>query len=198
MLNSAAQAPCQLSAESPIVTVCRPVSFTASRAPLHLAAGATDADTITAMQAYVDNQLAFQTSGSSIDTQLPLSLGAHYIVTKAWDAAGHNFWSPRQVTIFSGPSGEICPTAPLSLNICSPSENSTTSTFLHLFAAAESDRSITAMQVYIDNNLIYNDTSQSTYVDTAFTVSPGAHFIVVKAWDASGRAFSDSRMITAQ
>lgn len=57
---------------------------------------------------------------------------------------------------------------------------------------------ITAVQVYIDSKLIYNDTSGSTYVDTTFTVTRGAHSVVVKAFDANGKVFSESRDISAQ
>jgi len=35
-------------------------------------------------------------------------------------------------------------------------------------------------------------------VDTAFTVAKGSHSVVVKAWDADGSVFSQSRNITAQ
>jgi hypothetical protein len=198
VLNSTTQAPCRLSTESPAVTVCQPGNFTYSRSPVQLIAGATDATHITAMQAYVDGKLSYQTSGAMLHAPLALSLGSHYIVTKAWDAAGKSFWSPRQIAVFSGPSGETCSSSPLSLNICSPADNATTSNSVHLFAAAQSDAIVTAVQVYLDNNLIYNDKSESTYVDTAFTVSPGSHFFVVKVWDANGRVFQGSRMVTAQ
>jgi hypothetical protein len=69
---------------------------------------------------------------------------------------------------------------------------------LHVFANSESDAQITTVQVYIDNKVIYNDTSGATYLDTAFTVAKGSHFIVVKAWDANGKNYSESRNVTAQ
>jgi hypothetical protein len=67
-----------------------------------------------------------------------------------------------------------------------------------VFANADSVAQITAVQVYIDGKLIYNDTTGATYVDTAFTVAKGSHSVVVKAWDADGSVFSQSRNITAQ
>jgi hypothetical protein len=67
-----------------------------------------------------------------------------------------------------------------------------------VFANADSVAQITAVQVYIDGKLIYNDTTGATYVDTAFTVATGSHTVVVKAWDADGSLFSQSRNITAQ
>jgi hypothetical protein len=79
-----------------------------------------------------------------------------------------------------------------------PTQNETTSTSLHVFANSESDAQITTVQVYIDNKVIYNDTSGATYLDTAFTVAKGSHFIVGKAWDANGKNYSESRNVTAQ
>jgi hypothetical protein len=102
------------------------------------------------------------------------------------------------VTIYTGSPGETCPTPALSLTICLPTQNQTTTTSVHVFANSDSDWPITAVQVYIDNNLVFNDTSSSTYVDAAFTVSKGQHNIVVQTFDAAGRIFSGSRTINAQ
>ena len=85
------------------------------------------------------------------------------------------------------------------MNICLPTPNETTSTSLHVFAnAASNGAQMTSVQVYIDSKLIYNDTSGATYVDTALSVASGAHAVVVKAWDANGNSYSESRNITAQ
>jgi hypothetical protein len=69
---------------------------------------------------------------------------------------------------------------------------------LHVFANAYSAAQITALQVYIDGKLIYDDTTGATYVDTALTVTTGLHLIVMKAWDADGNAYTQSRNVTAQ
>jgi hypothetical protein len=69
---------------------------------------------------------------------------------------------------------------------------------LHVFANSYSAALITSVQVYIDNALIYNDNSGATYVDMAFTVAKGPHTVVVKAWDAQGNLYSQTRNVTAQ
>src|SRR4029077_1625040 len=128
-----------------------------------------------------------------------MALGPHFVVTKAFDKSGANFQSDRHITIYKGTPGETCPTSTSSLTICSPTQNETTTTSLHVFANSDSaDAQITAVQVYIDNNLIYNDTTGATYVDAAFAVTKGAHNVVVKAFDANGKNFSESRSINAQ
>jgi len=56
----------------------------------------------------------------------------------------------------------------------------------------------TAVQVYIDNSLVYDNTSQTTYVNQNFSVAKGSHTIVVKAFDANGKIYSQTITINAQ
>jgi hypothetical protein len=198
-LNATPRAACTPSTVSPSVTVCEPQDLIYSRSPVHWIADSRDTSApVTAMQIYVDNKLMVNSPSASLNETLTLPKGPHFIVTKAWDNSGANFHSDRDITIYSGTPGETCPTAPSSINVCLPTQNETTSTFLHVFANSESDAQITAIQVYVDSKLIYNDTSGATYVDTAFTVTKGSHSVVVKAWDAVGHNYFESRNVTAQ
>jgi hypothetical protein len=199
LLNATARAACTPKTTSPSVTVCEPQDVTYENSPVKWIAESRDTSHfVTAMQIYVDHKLVVDSPSSSINKNLNLLNGPHFVVTKAWDSAGANFQSDRRITIYSGKPGETCPTSDSSLNVCLPTQNETTSTSLHVFANSESPAQITAVQVYIDGRLVHNDTSGATYVDTAFTVSKGTHSVVVKAWDANGNAFRQARMITAQ
>ena len=199
-LNATPRATCTPSTVSPSVTVSEPQDLIYSNSPMRWIADSRDTShQVTAMQIYVDNKLVKNSESASLNEELSLARGPHVVVTKAWDNSGANFQSDRYITIHSGTPGETCRAATDSLNLCLPTQNETTSTSLHAFANADSaDVSITAVHVYIDNKLIYNDTSGATYVDTAFTVSKGAHFVVVKAFDANGKSYSEARNITAQ
>jgi hypothetical protein len=198
-LNATPRAACTPRAISPSVTVCEPQDVTYENSPVKWIADSRDTShTVTAMQIYVDHKLVVDSPSSSINENISLVTGPHFVVTKAWDSSGANFQSDRRITIYSGKPGETCPTSDSSLNVCFPTQNETTSTSLHVFANSESPAQITAVQVYIDGRLIYNDTSGATYVDTAFTVSKGTHSVVVKAWDANGNALRQARTIMAQ
>jgi hypothetical protein len=198
-LNATPRAACTPRAISPSVTVCEPQDVTYENSPVKWIADSRDTShTVTAMQIYVDHKLVVDSPSSSINENISLVTGPHFVVTKAWDSSGANFQSDRRITIYSGKPGETCPTSDSSLNVCLPTQNETTSTSLHVFANSESPAQITAVQVYIDGRLIYNDTSGATYVDTAFTVSKGTHSVVVKAWDANGNALRQARTIMAQ
>jgi hypothetical protein len=198
-LNATPRAACTPSTVSPSVTVCEPQDLIYSNSPVHWIADSRDtAHSVTGMQIYVDHKLVVNSPSSSLNESLTLAKGPHFVSTKAWDSSGANFQSDRNITVYSGARGETCPAAESSLNLCLPTQNETTSTSLHVFANSDSAAQITAVQVYIDSRLIYNDTSGSTYVDTAFTVTPGTHAITVKAFDADGNSFSEARNITAQ
>jgi hypothetical protein len=198
-LNATPRAACTPSTVSPSVTVCQPQNLAYVNSPVHWIADSRDTThPVNAMQIYVDGQLVVNSPSSSLNEYLNLSKGPHSVVTKAWDTSGANFRSNRSITVYSGTPGETCPAADNSINLCLPTQNEVTSTSLHVFANSYSVAQITAVQVYIDGKLIYNDTSGATYVDTAFTVAKGQHSVVVKAWDANGTAFAQSRNVTAQ
>ena len=199
-LNATPRAACTPSTESPSVTVCQPQDLAYLTSPVDWIADSYDTGhPVTGMQVYVDNKLVVNSPSSSVNDSLTLSKGPHYVVTKAWDDSGASFISERNITVYAGTHGEVCPAATGTMNICLPTPNETTSTSLHVFAnAASNGAQMTSVQVYIDSKLIYNDTSGATYVDTALSVASGAHAVVVKAWDANGNSYSESRNITAQ
>jgi hypothetical protein len=199
-LNATPRATCTPSTVSPSVTVCEPQNLTYLNSPVQWIADSRDTShPVTAMQMYVDNKLVVNSPSSSLNEPLSLTKGPHFVVTKAWDKSGASFRSNRNVTIYSGTPGETCPAEPESINVCLPTQNQITTTSLHVFANADSVvNQMTAVQVYIDGQLIYNDTTGATYVDTAFTVAKGSHLVVVKAWDANGNAYAESRNIAAQ
>jgi hypothetical protein len=80
------------------------------------------------------------------------------------------------------------------VNICLPAQNATLSSPVQIFANSYSPRPLTAIQVYIDNQLEFNDAT-ATEVNKLFSMGPGTHFIVVKAFDATGNSVSESRTI---
>lgn len=197
LLNAVPRAPCAISTLSPSVTVCMPSDNTFANSPVHIVANATDtAHPVTALQIYADNKLVFKVNGKHLDTKLSLAAGAHFLVVKAFDTSGASFRSNRAITVYSGMPGATCSTGPNSLTICLPPQNAMLHSPVRVFAAGYSDNPSTAVQVYLDGKLSYNDTSGSDYVDHSFTLGIGSHHIVVKLWDATGAVFTQSRSIT--
>ena len=198
MLNALPQANCNHTVEVRSVTICKPLDETYTNSPVHVVAQATDDTEVIATQVYVDNAFVSQLPGPAFDQQLPLPLGDHFLVVSARDTDLRTYLAGTHVTVYSGTPGETCPAAQNSANICLPAAGAMGGTSVHVLAAAQASRTITAMQVYVDGQLMYNDTSLSTYVDTSLTVVPGQHQILVKAWDDSGGTYTSAHDFTAQ
>ena len=197
LLNATPRADCQLNLADQSVTVCQPQNDTFSNSPLHIVAQGNSSNGMAAMQVYIDNVLQGDFQSSSIDALFDLANGDHFVVVKGWDNTGANFRSDRHVSIFTGSAGQTCATSSdaLSINVCLPNQNDTLSSPVQILANSYSPNQITAIQVYIDDNLVFDDPT-STAVNNTFDMAPGTHFIVVKAWDAFGNQISDSRTIT--
>jgi len=198
LLNATPRAVCQKNVVIPAMTVCQPQEATFSNSPLHIVAEGDSNNPVTAINVYIDDALQGSFSGSSIDQFFSLPNGDHFVVVKGWDSTGVSFRSDRNVTMFSEAAGETCAapfTTVLSVHACLPAQNATLHSPVQIFANSYSPRPITAIQVYIDNSLVFNDQT-ATEVNKLFDMGPGMHFIVVKAWDGNGNQISDSRTIT--
>ncbi len=196
LLNATTRAACQKNLSDPSMTVCQPQEATFSNSPLHIIAKGNSSKTVTDINVYIDNVLKGQFAASSIDKTFTVANGSHFVVVKGFDSTGASFRSDRHVTIFTGAPGETCPVSPvLSVHICLPAQNATLHSPVQIFANAYSPRPITSIQVYIDNQLVFNDLTAGE-VNKLFTMGLGSHFIVVKAFDANGNDFNDSRTIT--
>jgi acid phosphatase len=77
---------------------------------------------------------------------------------------------------------------PQQLVIASPANGTTISGQMQVTASAQSPVGVAAMQIYIDHNLTY--TVNGANINTTQSLTPGAHLVVVKAWDNSGNPFS--------
>ncbi len=73
-----------------------------------------------------------------------------------------------------------------SVNVSKPTNNSTVTSPAQFIASATPNHGspITAIQVYSDNNLIYQHNSSS--INTTLALAAGHHNIVIQAWDSVG------------
>jgi len=197
LLNATPRAACQPRTADQSVTVCQPQDSTASNSPLHIIAQGNSSNGIAAMQVYVDDVLQQDFSTSSFDAFFNLPLGDHFLVVKGWDSTGASFRSDRHVNIFNGTPGQTCatPSSALSVTVCLPAQNASLSSPVQVLANSWAPDSIAAIQVYIDDNLVFDDPT-ATWLNQNFDLAPGSHNIVVKAWDANGTPISDSRTVT--
>lgn len=71
------------------VSVSSPTSGATVNSPFKVTATATSSSSVTAMAVYVDNNLAYKVSGSSVNTSISTSTGSHYLVVQSWDSSGN-------------------------------------------------------------------------------------------------------------
>jgi len=167
--------------------------------PVPIVSHATSSTAVTVSQIYLDFKLVYQVSGGSVNTSLALTPGDHRLEVKSW-TNGTPFQNDFRVTAFSGAGVTPPPctdSVNFTVNVCSPAANATVNSPVKVVAAAKSTVKITAMQIYLDNKLISNTPNTAT-ISTDVPMAKGAHTLVVKAWDSSGKSFFTTRKITVQ
>lgn len=134
------------------------------------------------MRIYVDNNDAYTVSSNKIDTYLSLSAAKHYIVIVAWDSTGASIVSSGMTINVTGTSSTSSGQGVL---LYSPTDASSWSSAVHFVATASSSAPVTAVRVYSDGNDVY--TTNTSSMDTYVNLAPGQHYIVVQAWDSTGK-----------
>lgn len=178
--------PCALNPQSPSVTVCTPSPNSLVQSPVHVVAGSTDSNGVTAMQVYVDNKLVSSFKSTTVDTFLNLAVGHHLITVQGWDTTGHSF--KTNVPVEMQPPCALS-SANQSVTICSLASGSIVSQPFHVVAAATDIYPVKSMTLFIDgkgHGGISNSAILDLYVSS---VALGTHSIAVQAQDSTGALF---------
>lgn len=89
------------------------------------------------------------------------------------------------------PAGATVP----SVNVCSPTNNSTVGTEVVVSATARSNHPISAMKIYDNGVSVY--TFHDSSIDISLVLTVGVHKLNVKAWDTTGAVFGTTVTVTA-
>lgn len=199
VLNTTPPAPCQLRTTDHTVTLCHPSDGAVLSSPVQIVAHATSSTPVQASQIYVDNKLVFQTPGRTLDHSLSLAPGTHKLEVKSW-SEGKDFRNDFSVTTIGTPPAAVPPckeSTTFAVNICSPGQGANVNSPVPVIAAAKSTAHITTMQIYVDGALAFHSPGASL-IETDVPMASGTHRLTVKAWDSTGRNFSNSRSISVQ
>jgi hypothetical protein len=196
-LNTTPPSACKVSTVNHTVTVCHPSDGAVGLSPAHIVSHFTSSTPPSVSQIYLDNKLVFQVAGGSIDKNLALAPGEHRLEVKSWTKGQpfHNdffFSTPRSIPATVPPCSE---STNFVVNICSPGQNAAVDAPVHVVATAKSTAPITTMQIYVDFKEVFH-APNATLIETDVPMASGSHFMVVKAWDSTGRNFSSSRSIS--
>jgi hypothetical protein len=169
------------------VTMTSPVNNGYVTSPVQVMGEADSPKGITAMQVYEDNKLVYNVAAGAVNTSLPMALGEHSLVLQAFDAAGTVFKSSAEITVASA-------SATPGVTIVSPAQGAAVASPVSVIASAVSSTPIAVMQIYEDNNLVYQVAGAT--LNTSLAMTPGSHLLAVKAWDTSDGNVVTLRSIT--
>jgi hypothetical protein len=168
------------------VTISSPTNGESVTSPVNFVASATSSAPITAMRIYVDGASTYTTYSSSLNVPIAIASGSHYVVVQAWDSTGAVFKSAVTITVVAAPSAGV--------TVSSPANHATVSSPVNFAASATSASPITAMRIYVDGANAY--TVNAAYINAPVAMSPGAHNVVVQAWDSTGAVLKTALSLT--
>jgi PKD repeat protein len=176
--------PCTLNTTNPSVTICSPTANATVSSPVHIVAGSTNSAGVTSMKIYLDGVAKYSVASNKIDTSLVIANGTHRLTVQSFDKLGRYVNQTENFTVGTTTTCTVKTTDP-SITVCSPTAGSTVKSPVHVVAKTTDSAGVTALDIYVDNQLAYKSTANSA--DTMLTMGTGSHTIVVQIWDKAGR-----------
>lgn len=185
---------CTLNTANPSVTICSPTANSTVASPVHIVAGSTNSAGVTSMKIYVDGVAKYSVASNKIDTSLTIANGTHRLTVQSFDKLGRYVNQTEYFTVGSSSTTCTPKTTDPSITVCSPTAGSTVASPVHVVAKTTDSAGVTALDIYVDNQLAYKSTASS--VDTNLTMGTGSHTIVLQVWDKAGRILKQPVTIT--
>ncbi len=133
---------------------------------------------VAAMGIYIDNNLAYEVGGTSLNTSLNLSSGNHKAVVQEWDRCGGATTTTINLTVNNQ----------VGVAVTSPQNGSMVSSPTPYTATATTNcpAGVAAMGVYVNNQLVYQ--TGGNKLNTQLNLGGGTQYTVVQEWDRCGGA----------
>ena len=168
---------------SPSMNIQSPAANASFYSPMYVSALAIDPTPVKAVQVYLDGALVYEVTGTGIQNSIPVSIGKHSVVVQEWNSSGATYKGTLNVNVVGIP-----------ITISSPKANATVGSTFTVAASAPTSSPVQTMQIYIDNNMVYQAGGQS--VSHSLTLARGQHKIVAKGWDGAGNNWFTTEYIT--
>ena len=91
-------------------------------------------------------------------------------------------------------SGTCSSSALNTVTICAPLSGASSGSPVYVSAAASSQYTVTAMQIYVDYSLAYKVSGSA--ISTNLALGSGAHRLDIKAWTTAGTSFMSTTKVT--
>ncbi|HWR13678.1 MAG TPA: alkaline phosphatase family protein [Terriglobales bacterium] len=179
----------------PAVRICSPTAGSTVPSPVNVVAGSNNSAGVVAMAVYVDNQLAYKDYVTSVNTNIALPNGPHYLVVQSWDSLGRVTKASLNFSVGTSSGGCSAGTAP-SIHICSPTQGTSVTSPVRVQATPASTNPVVAMAIYVDNTLAWKQNVSS--IDTTLNIAAGQHYMVVQYWDSTGAVVKSSVSFSVQ
>jgi hypothetical protein len=163
------------------VTVTSPQNGATYTSPFSYTASAKSPCTsgVAAMGIYVNNQLKYTTSGSSLNASISLSPGSYSTVAEEWDNCGGASFTPVSINVANQ----------TDVFVTTPTAGSTVTSPVFYAASATTTscgQGVASMGIYVNNVLTY--VSNGSVLKTKITLNTGPQHTVVEEWDYCGGA----------
>lgn len=105
------------------------------------------------------------------------------------------------VTITFAGSAALALPCPLSktnqsITVCAPTPNALVQSQVHVVAGSTDSNTVTTMQIYVDNKLVYHVAAST--VNTFVSLPVGPHLMTVQGWDNTGATFKTNVPVSMQ
>ena len=123
-------------------------------------------------------QLAYSTSGNSLNTELTFSPGDYQTVVQAWDNCGGVSQTPVVIHVAA---------ATAQVQVSAPKNNASVASQVQYVANATSacGKGVAAMGIYTSPGVLAYQTSGAR-LNTLLTLNPGTYHTIVQEWDFCG------------
>ncbi len=189
----------------PGATICAPTSGSTTGSPVTITAGAiAQSGNITALRAYIDNNILFTTNNTGntnsfqVSQSATIAPGTHNLVIVGYQSTGGAQTSSLTFTV-SG--NAACYPSTQGAKICSPASGATSASPVSVVAGATTNTGyIASIRVYVDNvaqTLVTNpQQSKSFAINQPVSLATGSHNLVIVAYPSTGGALTSSETIT--
>ncbi len=174
---------------APFVSLTNPANGSLLSGSVNLSASATDNNSVSRVEFYVDNNnigTSYSSPYSAIWNSSSVADGSHSIYAKAFDKVNNQASSSAiSVTVDNNPP---------TVSLTSPVNGSFVSGLVNVVADAFDSVGVSKVEFYVDGNLIGVDTVAPYFTswDTTGFVHNSTHTLSAKAYDGAGHVTSSS------
>ncbi len=155
---------CPAGSTVPSINICMPMNGATVASPVRIVATPNSSNGVLAMAVYVDNNLAYKEYVQTLDTNITMSNGSHYVVVQFWDNSGN---VPAKASVNINVSSTAGPSITFSANplLISSGQSSTLSWSTSGASSVTIDNGIGA--VPLSGTQTVSPTTTTTYILTA-------------------------------